>query len=266
MPRVGSCSRYAMSFPQALTDPVHQWNVIAACKPLGKHPLRLPTFCYIRRAHCLRPHPLSHSILEPLFLSLFCNLTSTSQTPFLPTMKTNALFAVASAALAAAAPSRGKGPSRNCASKSELATFDNLPTLPAAAELSPVGNYDGLTYNSLDVLNAGVAGIIVTGLVPQSGSNVAVNGLTNELTSGNPSLTPVAPYKSLTLESLYFGCVVNTASSVTGVPEACTLAITAYEPGSVGRPLSSMPISHRDGVQQIFAYRIKTPADIPHLL
>ena len=42
----------------------------------------------------------------------------------------------------------------------------------------------------------------------------------------------MSPYTSFTLESLYFGCVLNTVSSVTGVPEQCTVAFTAYLPGS----------------------------------
>ena len=132
-------------------------------------------------------------------------------------------------------PSRQYGHSgqgQSCPATSELATFDNIPTLPGVSQLSPVGDYDGLAFNSLDVLQAGVGGTGLVGLEPESGDQVAVNGLAKEVTTGTPSLVPVGSYKTFTLESLYFGCSVNEVTSVAGVPTSCTIAITAYLPGS----------------------------------
>ncbi|KAK5105793.1 hypothetical protein LTR62_002155 [Meristemomyces frigidus] len=114
---------------------------------------------------------------------------------------------------------------------SSLATFDDLTTLPGAPELTPVPNgYDGLTWNSLDVLQAGVAGI-ATGLTPQSGNQVAANGVTDQLTKGGVYIA-ADTVKSFDLSYLYFGCVVNTVESVASVPVACTVAFTAFQVGN----------------------------------
>lgn len=137
---------------------------------------------------------------------------------------------LATLALASAAPQPRQNTNK-CKATPELATFDTLKTIPAAAELSPVGMYDGLKFNSLDVLQAGVAGDVVVGLIPQSGSQVAVFDVTNGITTGNPSLVPASPYKSFSLESTYFGCSVDNVVSALGVPTACTVSFTAYKPG-----------------------------------
>ena len=143
-------------------------------------------------------------------------------------MKTAIFAAVASLALAAAAPSS----SNSCASKKELATFDDLAAVPGASELTPVGTYDGLKYNSWTVLSAGVAGDVVAGVKPQSGHQTAITSLTDSVLNGAPAFIPASGYKTLSLKSLYFGCVANTATSLLGVPEQCTVSFTAYKPGS----------------------------------
>jgi len=45
------------------------------------------------------------------------------------------------------------------------------------------------------VLVQGVAGIITTGIQPQSGVQVAANGITDSVLNGAPALTPASPYK-----------------------------------------------------------------------
>jgi hypothetical protein len=109
-----------------------------------------------------------------------------------------------------------------------LATFDDLASLPGVSELNPVGNYKGLNWKSLDVLQAGVAGI--NAVLPQSGINVAANGVTNTLSSGGISITAQS-VKSFDLQYAYFGCVVNTAETLASIPQACTVAFSGYKKG-----------------------------------
>jgi hypothetical protein len=69
-------------------------------------------------------------------------------------MKFTGLVSLAVVALTAAAPN-GKGSSK---AVPQLATYDDLPSVPAISQLSPVGTYKGLKYNSWNVLQQGVAG------------------------------------------------------------------------------------------------------------
>lgn len=90
----------------------------------------------------------------------------------------------------------------------------------------------GLTYKSFNVLQQGVAGIITTGVQPQSGLQVAANGITDSVLRGGPAFLPAKGTKSFDLESLYLACVVNSVESAAGVPQQCTIAFTAYKAGS----------------------------------
>lgn len=140
-------------------------------------------------------------------------------------MLSAALITLATLASAKAVPKYGYG-------TPELATFDDIKALPGASELSPIGVYKGLQYRSLDTLVQGLLGQTITGVVPHSGDQVAANGVTDNLLTGSgPAFIPAAGNKALDLESLYFGCVVNSAESVVGVPTECTVAFTAYEVG-----------------------------------
>lgn len=80
----------------------------------------------------------------------------------------------------------------------ELATFDDLTCVPAISEANPVGTYKGLKYKAFDVLVQGVGGVFVTGIVPQSGTQVAANGITDDILSGAPALIPASPYTNST--------------------------------------------------------------------
>lgn len=69
-------------------------------------------------------------------------------------------------------------------------------------------------------------------MTPQSAPNVAAYGIGAELVEGPATIT--ADYadsttKSFDLESMYFGCVVNTVESVVSPPAACTVKATAYD-------------------------------------
>ena len=103
----------------------------------------------------------------------------------------------------------GGNPRPGQCTSDQLATFDDLVAVPAIPEVDPVGTYMGLSYNAFNVLEQGVAGIITAGITPQSGTQVASNGITDSVLDGVPAISPISPYKSFTLKSFYFGCVAN---------------------------------------------------------
>lgn len=112
---------------------------------------------------------------------------------------------------------------------SVLATFDDLPSVPGVSELNPVGNYKGLNWKALDVLQAGVGGI--NAVLPQSGKNVAANGITSTILQGGGISITAQSVKSFDLEYAYFGCVVNTVETAASIPQACTVAFSGYKKG-----------------------------------
>lgn len=119
-------------------------------------------------------------------------------------------------------------PAQSAAGTNVLANFDDLASLPGVSELSPVGNYKGLTWDGFDVLQAGVAGI--NAVRPQSGINVAANGVTATLRDGAISIKAQS-VKSFDFESIYFGCLVNTVETLASVPQVCTVAFSGYKKG-----------------------------------
>lgn len=138
-------------------------------------------------------------------------------------------FSLAALGLLSAATQATPVPASSASSNTVLATFDDLPSLPGVSQLNPVGNYKGLNWNALDVLQAGVLGI--NAVLPQSGINVAANGVTDTLLAGGISITAQS-VKSFDLEYAYFGCVVNTLETAASVPQACTVAFSGYKKGS----------------------------------
>ncbi|KAK5130092.1 hypothetical protein LTR08_002480 [Meristemomyces frigidus] len=168
-------------------------------------------------------------------------------------------FASAAALIVAAANAMPMaGSSWGPQGTSELATFDDLTATPLLSELSPVGTYKGLNWAALDVLQAGVAGI-EEGVQPQSGANVAVNGVTDTLLNGALSIT-AKTVKSFDLESAYFGCAINTLETVASVPQQCTVAFTAYKFGvaspfhTVNQSFSPSDLLNSEMTQAIFDY------------
>ncbi|THW03546.1 hypothetical protein D6D02_03167 [Aureobasidium pullulans] len=97
----------------------------------------------------------------------------------------------------------------------QVATFDDLTGIPAVSEINPVGSYKGLKYNSLDILQTGVAAASITNYLATGGVSIAADTV-----------------KYFDLQSLYFLCAVDTVSSAVGVPEECSVAFTAYKKGS----------------------------------
>ncbi|KAK3714703.1 hypothetical protein LTR37_007683 [Vermiconidia calcicola] len=143
-------------------------------------------------------------------------------------MKLTTTLSLALAALASAVPTD----QTSFTGVARLATYDDLKAVPGISQINPVGTYKGLVYRSFNVLQPGVLGAVVVGLKPQSSKNVAANSITASILTGSPALTPAPPFKSFILHSVFFGCVANTVSSVATVPQQCTVAFTAYKPGS----------------------------------
>ncbi|KAM0718843.1 hypothetical protein Q7P37_005915 [Cladosporium fusiforme] len=119
-------------------------------------------------------------------------------------------------------------PAAAAAGTTVLTTFDDRVSVPGVSELNPVGNYKSLNWRGLDVLQAGVLGI--NAVRPQSGINVAANGVTSTLLQGGISITAQS-VKSFDLQYAYFGCVVNTVETAASVPQACTVAFSGYKKG-----------------------------------
>ncbi|SMR56331.1 unnamed protein product [Zymoseptoria tritici ST99CH_3D1] len=131
-------------------------------------------------------------------------------------------------------------PTSPAAHTTKLVTFEDAPvsTNPLSVllpEVNPVGNYNGLSWSGF--VFAGGQGPIVTGVIPHSGSHFAGYGLGSGAQGlfGAAVLTPLPPYKTFSMTSLYFGCVANTVvavpGAVVGIPAPCQVAFIAYLPG-----------------------------------
>lgn len=123
-----------------------------------------------------------------------------------------------------------KARNSHCRAITKLATYDNIPTGPAVIDKS-VGTYMNIQYNGFDAIQTRVNGTVLTGLVPESGDQVAVTGVLHSIIEGAPALSPALPYKDFELLSTFFECTVNTVASLSGAPEPCTVVFTAYKPG-----------------------------------
>lgn len=138
-------------------------------------------------------------------------------------------FILAALGMLAAAVQANPVPAAAAAGTSVLATFDDRASLIGVSELNPVRNYKGLNWRALDILQAGVLGI--NAVLPQSGKNVAANGVTSTVLQGGGISITAQSVKSFDLEYAYFGCVVNTVETAASVPQACTVAFSGYKKG-----------------------------------
>lgn len=114
--------------------------------------------------------------------------------------------------------------------------FDDLTAVPALPEVDPVGTYKGLQWNAFNVLEQTLGK--AAAVEPQSGLNVASNGFTDDLDS-SPSIQIISSYSTFDLQSLYFGCVIDSLESVAGVAEDCTITLTAYKKSAPTTPFAT---------------------------
>jgi hypothetical protein len=137
-------------------------------------------------------------------------------------------YSLAALALLGAAAQAGPVPAVRDLGTTVLATFDDRTSIPGVSLINPVGNYKGLNWKALDILQAGVNGF--GAVIAQSGSNVAANGVPDTLRDGGISITAQS-VKSFDLEYAYFGCVVDTVETAASVAQACTVAFSGYKKG-----------------------------------
>ncbi|KAM0696564.1 hypothetical protein Q7P36_003812 [Cladosporium allicinum] len=137
-------------------------------------------------------------------------------------------YSIAALALLGAAAQAGPVPALRDFGTEVLATFDDRTAIPAVSLINPVGNYKGLNWKALDILQAGVNGF--GAIIPQSGTIVAANGVPDTIRDGGISITAQS-VKSFDLHYAYFGCVVDTVETAASVPQACTIAFSAYKKG-----------------------------------
>lgn len=106
-----------------------------------------------------------------------------------------------------------------------ISTFDDLEPLVGQVAIQEVGPYNSLDYNGIDLVELGVFGTIVTGVVPNTPPNAGAYGLTTALLNGLPNITSDytgSVVDSFDFESFYFGCVKGTVEAVSSSP-ACAL-------------------------------------------
>lgn len=137
-------------------------------------------------------------------------------------------YSIAALALLGAAVQAGPVPALRDFGTEVLATFDDRTAIPAVSLINPVGNYKGLNWKALDILQAGLNG--QGAVIAQSGANVAANGVPDTIRDGGISITAQS-VKSFDLHYAYFGCVVDTVETAASVPQACTIAFSAYKTG-----------------------------------
>jgi hypothetical protein len=137
-------------------------------------------------------------------------------------------YSIAALALLGAAVQAGPVPALRDFGTEVLATFDDRTAIPAVSLINPVGNYKGLNWKALDILQAGLNG--QGAVIAQSGANVAANGVPDTIRNGGISITAQS-VKSFDLHYAYFGCVVDTVETAASVPQACTIAFSAYKKG-----------------------------------
>ena len=110
--------------------------------------------------------------------------------------------------------------------------FDDLPTIPREGQLSPVGIYKGINFETFHVASPGVLNESAAGLIPHSDPNVALslsNSATRYLLT---TLYPSSTTKSLSLSSFYYGCAADLEQGEASVAVACTITATGFRAGS----------------------------------
>ena len=120
-------------------------------------------------------------------------------------------------------------PQTHCPGEATVATFDDRQPIPLVPEINTVGFYRGIRYNSFDIVKVGLPGLPpITGLIPQSGDIMIVNGLVADVLRGEPSFY-TATIPAFDLEELYFGCTLNTVQSAVLIPTPCTVQFTGVK-------------------------------------
>ncbi|GIZ44285.1 hypothetical protein CKM354_000748800 [Cercospora kikuchii] len=154
--------------------------------------------------------------------------------------------------LAAALDTRQAGPGLR------TDNYDSLTTVPAAPQLSLVGQYNGLDYKGWTVAQGGLPlpnicllgdrlclATFSYGLKPQSPAKIAATALVQTITQiglvslrpfGTISAAPSSGVNSYNLISFYFGCIGNTGESLVSFSSRCTISVTGFYTTGVQAP------------------------------
>ena len=115
-------------------------------------------------------------------------------------------------------PSTSKWPGKEGGKGTQyISTFDDLTPVVGQVAVQEVGPYNGLDYNGISLVELGVFGTIVTGVVPKSAPNAGAYGLASQVLNGAPNITSKytgSVTESFDFESFYFGCVKDTVEAV----------------------------------------------------
>ena len=117
--------------------------------------------------------------------------------------------------------------------------YDDLFTLPDEGILTPVGTYEGITYQNFIVAEFTEVELLnesFSGVTPHSGLNVAL--------ASNPpnSLTAGPTTKSFSLKSVWYGCDVFTGQAVVSLAASCNITATGFKAGS-SSPVATQVLS-----------------------
>lgn len=111
-----------------------------------------------------------------------------------------------------------------------------------------IGVYQNILYSGLGVAEVAIDGESLSGVMPHSNDNAAIN-LVN-----NPSLSvayPGSTTNSFALESVYYGCTTQLENGVVEDAVACKITFTGYKAGS------ATPV-----VTQTFTFTPAQPVDV----
>ena len=111
----------------------------------------------------------------------------------------------------------------------DISQYDDLFTIPDEGILTPVGNYEGITYQNFFVAQFSEVELLnqtFAGVKPHSDPNVAL-AITPPF-----SLTPGPTIKSFSLKSVWYGCDVPTQQGLVALAAACNITATGFRAGS----------------------------------
>ena len=109
--------------------------------------------------------------------------------------------------------------------------YDTLGTAVGVG-LPQIGKYNGLVYSGWAIDTAGVLTGTNGGLVAHSPNNTAIAVTTETIATGNPgTITAGSDMRCFTLQSLYYGCSLNSQQGQVGLATGCTIQLDGYTNG-----------------------------------
>ena len=94
---------------------------------------------------------------------------------------------------------------------------------------SPVGTYDSLLYETFDFASESD---LLLGGVNYSSPKTAIFTSTQTQNNATPSVTVVAPFKTFTFKSFYFGCILPLENGFAAEATQCTVTVAGFVQGS----------------------------------